>query len=70
MMNLEKIKKLKKRKEKKKKKLVCGLSPQSQCRRPLQMAFQRAARTDKGVSAAGQVLSLKISILFCALWYY
>jgi len=28
----------------------------------LQMAFQRAARTDKGVSAAGQVVSLKISV--------
>ena len=27
-----------------------------------QMKFQRAARTDKGVSAAGQVCSLKISI--------
>ena len=25
------------------------------------MSFQRAARTDKGVSAAGQVISLKIS---------
>jgi len=25
------------------------------------MAFQRAARTDKGVSAAGQVVSLKMS---------
>ena len=27
------------------------------------MGFQRAARTDKGVSAAGQVVSLKISLL-------
>ena len=26
------------------------------------MEFQRAARTDKGVSAAGQVVSLKISL--------
>lgn len=28
-----------------------------------QMHFQRAARTDKGVSAAGQVCSLKMSII-------
>lgn len=28
------------------------------------MSFQRCARTDKGVSAARQIVSLKISILF------
>ena len=30
-----------------------------------QMGFQRAARTDKGVSAAGQVVSLKMSSQQC-----
>ena len=29
----------------------------------LQMSFQRCARTDKGVSAARQVVSLKMSVL-------
>jgi len=38
----------------------CWLCLQWCVLRLLQMAFQRAARTDKGVSAAGQVVSLKI----------
>lgn len=37
--------------------------PQEHCDEMKKMSFQRCARTDKGVSAAGQVVSLKVRLL-------
>ena len=43
--------------------LKTGAIPQDHARFMGKMAFQRCARTDKGVSAAGQVVSLKMLLL-------
>lgn len=40
-----------------------GCIPQEHCDEMKKMSFQRCARTDKGVSAAGQVVSLKVRLL-------
>lgn len=40
-----------------------GCIPQEHCDDMKKMSFQRCARTDKGVSAAGQVVSLKVRLL-------
>ncbi|XP_029645099.1 tRNA pseudouridine synthase A isoform X2 [Octopus sinensis] len=44
--------------------VAVGLVPQDHVDNPYKMSFQRAARTDKGVSAIGQVVSLKMLIHF------
>ena len=43
--------------------LKTGAIPQDHARFMGKMSFQRCARTDKGVSAAGQVVSLKMLLL-------
>uniref|UniRef100_A0A3B3ZLV6 Pseudouridylate synthase 1 homolog n=1 Tax=Periophthalmus magnuspinnatus TaxID=409849 RepID=A0A3B3ZLV6_9GOBI len=40
-----------------------GCIPQEHCDDMKKMSFQRCARTDKGVSAAGQVVSLKVRLV-------
>ncbi|XP_072311384.1 pseudouridylate synthase 1 homolog [Eucyclogobius newberryi] len=40
-----------------------GCIPQEHCDDMRKMSFQRCARTDKGVSAAGQVVSLKVRLI-------
>lgn len=40
-----------------------GCIPQEHCDDMRKMSFQRCARTDKGVSAAGQVVSLKVRLV-------
>ncbi|ESO95174.1 hypothetical protein LOTGIDRAFT_117320 [Lottia gigantea] len=42
----------------------CKCLTQEQADTPNKIQFQRAARTDKGVSALGNIISLKISILY------
>uniref|UniRef100_A0A8C4N1S8 Pseudouridylate synthase 1 homolog n=1 Tax=Eptatretus burgeri TaxID=7764 RepID=A0A8C4N1S8_EPTBU len=40
-----------------------GVAPPSHAQEPKKMSFQRCARTDKGVSAVGQVVSCKLSMM-------
>uniref|UniRef100_UPI00358F322C pseudouridylate synthase 1 homolog isoform X2 n=1 Tax=Myxine glutinosa TaxID=7769 RepID=UPI00358F322C len=40
-----------------------GVVPPSHAQEPKKMSFQRCARTDKGVSAVGQVVSCKLSMM-------